>query len=98
MFKLLKKMRRREWITAGLCAVLVLGQIFFDLKLPDYMSDLTVLIKTPGSGISDILNTGAQMLGCTLISAPFAVPNSFPARTFVIRLTELKKPLIKAVR
>ncbi len=66
-------MRRREWITAGLCAALVLGQIFFDLKLPDYMSDLTVLIKTPGSGISDILNTGAQMLGCTLISALFAV-------------------------
>ena len=48
MFELLKKMKRKEWLTAGLCAILVLGQIYFDLRLPDYMSDLTVLIKTPG--------------------------------------------------
>ena len=47
MFELLKKMKRKEWLTAGLCAILVLGQIYFDLRLPDYMSDLTVLIKTP---------------------------------------------------
>ena len=38
MFELLKKMKRKEWLTAGLCAILVLGQIYFDLRLPDYMS------------------------------------------------------------
>lgn len=73
MIKLLKKMRRREWLMAGLCALLVLGQIYFDLSLPDCMSNLTVLIKTPGSTMADILRTGAQMLGCTLASAVLCV-------------------------
>lgn len=73
MIKLLKKMRKKEWLMAIACALLVLGQIYFDLKLPDYMSNLTVLIKTPGSTMGDILRTGGQMLSCTLISAAFAV-------------------------
>ena len=59
------------------CAVLVLVQIYFDLRLPDYMSDLTVLIKTPGSTVGDVMRTGGQMLGCTLISALFAVACGF---------------------
>lgn len=73
MIRLLKKMRKKEWLMAFVCALLVLGQIYFDLKLPDYMSNLTVLIKTPGSTMGDILRTGGQMLGCTLISAAFAI-------------------------
>ena len=73
MIKLLKQMRKQEWLMAGLCALLVLGQIYFDLRLPDYMSDLTVLIKTPGSTVSDIWKTGAEMLGCTLASALLAI-------------------------
>ncbi len=73
MLKLLKKLRRKEWLMALLCAVLVLGQIYFDLRLPDYMSNLTVLINSPDSTMSDILNTGAEMLGCTLASAVLCV-------------------------
>lgn len=73
MIKLLKRMGRREWLMAGLCALLVLGQIYFDLRLPDYMSDLTLLIKTPGSTVADILVPGGKMLLCTLSSAVLAV-------------------------
>ena len=73
MIKLLKRMGRREWLMAGLCALLVLGQIYFDLRLPDYMSDLTVLIQTPGSTTADILVPGGKMLLCTLASAVLAV-------------------------
>ena len=58
---------------AAVCAGLILGQINFDLALPDYMSSLTVLIKTPGSTLSDILHTGLEMLGCTLASAVLCV-------------------------
>jgi len=50
MIKLLKRMRKREALMALLCAVLVVAQVYFDLKLPDYMTRLTTLIKTPGSG------------------------------------------------
>lgn len=73
MLKLLRNMQRRERIMAVICAVLILGQINFDLALPDYMSDLTVLIKTPGSTMSDIFHTGVEMLGCTLASAVLCV-------------------------
>ena len=58
---------------AALCAVLVLGQIYFDLRLPDYMSNLTVLINSADSTMADILHTGAEMLGCTLASAVLCV-------------------------
>ena len=73
MLKLLRNLRRREWTMAAACAVLILGQIYFDLSLPDYMSDLTVLIKTPDSTLADILHTGLEMLGCTLASAVLCV-------------------------
>ena len=73
MLKLLLSLRRREWTLAAACAVLILGQIYFDLSLPDYMSDLTVLIKTPDSTLADILHTGLEMLGCTLASAVLCV-------------------------
>ena len=72
MLKLLKNMRRREALMALLCALLVVGQVYFDLRLPDYMSDLTMLIKTSGA-TDDILNVGLQMLGCTLASAVLAI-------------------------
>ncbi len=79
MIKLLKKMKPREWGMAIVCAVLVLGQIYFDLRLPDYMSDLTVLIKTEGSTVADVVRTGLPMLGCTLASAALAVAAGFLA-------------------
>ena len=73
MFKLLKRMRAREVIMCVLCTLLLLGQVYFDLKLPDYMSELTVLIQTPGSEIGDILATGGKMLLCTLCSAGLCI-------------------------
>ena len=73
MIKLLKRMRKREALMALLCAVLVVAQVYFDLKLPDYMTRLTTLIKTPGSVTADILSVGGEMLLCTLASAVLAV-------------------------
>ena len=73
MIKLLKKMGRREVLMAVLCTILVLGQVYFDLTLPDYMTDLTMMLNTAGSETSDILNVGLKMLGCTLASAVLAI-------------------------
>lgn len=73
MIKLLKKMGKREVLMAVLCALLVLGQVYFDLTLPDYMTDLTMMLNTAGSETSDILNVGFKMLGCTLASAALAI-------------------------
>lgn len=78
MLKLLKNMRRKEIIMALVCIVLIVGQVYFDLRLPDYMTDLTSLIKTSGS-TGDILNVGLKMLGCTAVSAVLAIACGFLA-------------------
>ena len=72
MLKLLKNMRRKEKLMTLICAAFVVGQVYFDLRLPDYMTELTLLIKTSGAS-GDIWNVGLKMLGCTLISALLAV-------------------------
>lgn len=73
MIKLLKKMRPREVLMCLGCAVLILGQIYFDLRLPDYMSELTVLIQTPNGDMSAIWATGLEMMGCVLASAALCI-------------------------
>jgi len=77
MFKLLKHMKKRERLMVLACIGLIVGQIYFDLTMPDFMSDLTVLIQTPGSEMSDILSVGLKMLGCTLASAALAIACGF---------------------
>ena len=72
MLKLLKNMRWKEKLMTLICAAFVVGQVYFDLRLPDYMTELTMLIKTSGAS-GDIWNVGLKMLGCTLISALLAV-------------------------
>ena len=76
MVKLLKNMRRKEKYMALLCLMFVVGQIYFDLRLPDYMTELTVLIKTSGT-TADIAGVGLKMLGCTAVSAVLAIVCGF---------------------
>lgn len=78
MIKLLKNMRRKEKLMALLCLLFVVVQVYFDLRLPDYMSELTMLIKTSGT-TADIVNVGLKMLGCTAISAVLAIACGFLA-------------------
>ena len=79
MIKLFKQMRRKEALMAMLCAALVVGQVWFELRLPDYMTQLTTLIKTPGSTSGDIWNVGVQMLLVTLGSAVLSIGCGFLA-------------------
>ncbi len=78
MLKLIKNMRRKEKEMALLCLVLVVVQIYFDLRLPDYMTELTMLIKTSGT-TADIAAVGLKMLGCTAASAVLAIACGFLA-------------------
>ena len=78
MLKLLKNMRRKEKEMALLCLVFVVVQIYFDLRLQDYMTELTMLIKTSGT-TADIAAVGLKMLGCTAASAVLAIACGFLA-------------------
>ena len=68
MIKLLRKMHKKEVIYAIVCICLVAFHVQFELKIPDYMSAITRLVQTDGSKMIDILEQGALMIGCALIS------------------------------
>ena len=73
MYKVLKNLSRIDYIFIGLIVLLTLFQINFDLSLPDYMSDITMLIQTEGSLINDVLLAGFKMLLCALGSLIIAI-------------------------
>lgn len=72
MKKMLKQLRPREWILALLCLAFVIVQVWLDLTLPDYMSQITTLVQT-GGALGEILKAGAWMLACALGSMAAAV-------------------------
>ena len=72
MIKLLKNLTKKEWLLAIICLVLIIIQVWLELKMPDYMSRITVLVQTEGSQMNEILKNGGYMLACafgSLISA-----------------------------
>ena len=79
MLKLLKNLTKKEWLYAAFCVVLIVGQVWLELKIPDYMSEITVLVQTEGSKMNDILLNGGYMLLCALGSLIFAVGAGFYA-------------------
>lgn len=82
MLKLLKNLKKQEVCMAIICALLVLAQIYLDLLLPEYMSDLTTLIQTQNTDIGLVWMTGLKMLGCTVVSAVLSmVCGFFAAKT-----------------
>lgn len=72
MKKMLKQLGLREWILALLCLAFVIVQVWLDLTLPDYMSQITTLVQT-GGALGEILKAGAWMLACALGSMAAAV-------------------------
>lgn len=66
MLKLLKNLEPKEWFLFGISLMFIIAQVWLDLELPGYMSDITRLIQTPGSEMSEILTAGAWMLLCAL--------------------------------
>lgn len=73
MLKLLKNLGKRQWIFVMMCFIFILAQVWLELKMPDYMSNITILVQTQGSQMRDILTQGAYMLLCALGSLVSAV-------------------------
>lgn len=66
MLKIFKNFKGKEWILLIISIAFVVSQVWLDLKLPDYMSEITQLVQTPGSEMSEILTSGVWMLLCAL--------------------------------
>lgn len=73
MFKLLKKLKKKEWFIFFIAVIFIIAQVWLDLKIPDYMSEITKLVETEGSKMADILKNGGYMLLCALGSLLSAV-------------------------
>ena len=73
MVKLFRYLKKREWLMAAVSLVFIISQVWLDLRLPEYMSEITVLVQTDGSTMSEILTAGAKMLGCALGSMAMAI-------------------------
>ena len=79
MIKLLKNLEKREYFFAIICFFLVVIQVGLELKMPDYMSEITKLVQTEGSKMNDILINGGYMLLCALGSLVMAVISGYIA-------------------
>jgi len=73
MIRIFKYLKPKEWLMALFSLIFVMVQVWLDLKSPDYMSEITMLVQTPGSAMSDIWLAGGKMLLCTLGSLASAV-------------------------
>ena len=73
MLKIVGYMNSRQALLGLVGLVFIVTQVFFDLTLPDFMSEITQLVKTPGSEMNDIMIAGSKMLGCALGSLVSAV-------------------------
>lgn len=73
MLKLLKNVTKKQWLLAMVCFALIITQVWLELKMPDYMSEITQLVQTEGSQMKDILINGGYMLLCAFGSLVAAV-------------------------
>ena len=73
MFKLFRKFKPKERGYIGISLVFIVVQVWLDLRLPDYMSNVTSLVQTEGSSMKDILEQGSYMLLCAFGSMAAAM-------------------------
>ena len=98
MIKLLKNLGKKEWTLAFLSFLLVLAQVWLELKIPDYMSKITILVQTQGSQMKEILTNGGYMVLCAFISLGMAIMAGYLISTISANLSKsIRKSLFEKV-
>lgn len=86
MIKIFKYLNKKDWVFICLSILFVAGQVGLDLTLPDYMSEITMLVQTEGSMMSEIFTAGGKMLLCALGSLVMSVIVGFFASRLAANL------------
>lgn len=73
MIRIFKKLRKIDYLYIAISILFIAGQVWLDLRMPDYMSEITMLVQTPGNEMADVLLAGGKMLLCALGSLVSAV-------------------------
>lgn len=66
MMKLLRNLTKREWALATVAFVFIVAEVWLELTMPEYMAEITRLVQTEGTVMSEILGAGGMMLLCAL--------------------------------
>jgi len=94
MLKILKRLNAKEWAQVGISLIFIVLQVWLDLKLPDYMSEITQLTQTPGSALGEIWTAGGKMLLCALGSLASAIAVGFLASRIAASLSRRLRSML----
>ena len=94
MINILKRLKKEEWLQVFASLLFIVAQVWLDLKLPDYMSEITRLTQVPGSEMADIWAAGAKMLVCALGSLVSAVAVGFFAARIAASFSQRLRSLL----
>lgn len=98
MIRIFKYLKPREWLFALISLAFIVSQVWLDLKVPEYMQQITMLVQTPGSAMNDIWMAGAKMMLCTLGSLAAAIMvGFFAARIAAVFAKDLRSLLFHQV-
>lgn len=87
MFRLMRNFTQKEWILAAVSIVFIVLQVWLELTMPDYMSEITRLVQTEGSKMSEILTSGGMMLLCALGSLLASVATAVCAAKIAVNFS-----------
>ncbi len=87
MFRLMRNFTKKEWILAAVSIVFIVLQVWLELTMPDYMSEITRLVQTEGSKMSEILTSGGMMLLCALGSLLASVATAVCAAKIAVNFS-----------
>ena len=98
MVKLFRYLNPKQWVQAAVSLLVIFVQVYLDLKLPEYMSQITTLVQTPGSSLQDVWLTGGMMLLCAVGSVVCAfIIGYFSAKITASFSKELRSRLFHKV-
>ena len=94
MIKIFKYLKPKEWLMAGISLIFIVSQVWLELKMPEYMKEITELIQTPGSAMSDVWTVGGFMLLCALGSLAGAIVVGFLAARIAASFSQRLRSLL----
>lgn len=98
MLKLFKKFSKKDILFIIISIIMIIAQVYLDLKTPDYMSEITQLVKTQGSQMSDIWKNGSMMLVCSLGSLILTIITGYLVANVAANLSKnIRKEIFEKV-
>ena len=94
MLKIFRYLKPREWAFALVSFAFIVTQVWLDLRLPEYMEEITILVQTPGSAMGDVWRAGGFMLVCALGSLACAVTVGFFAARIAASFSQRLRSMI----